>query len=79
MTNVGSFEGLATLVLIFIVTCVLLRRVRALRPLTEEWKTSGPLSLLHKASVIGLRLKPAVAGLCFSLGSYILFFKRSAK
>jgi len=75
MTNVGSFEGLASLGLVFITTCVLLRRVRALQSLTEfhHW------SITRKASAIGLRLKPAVALACFLLGSYILFFKKAAK
>lgn len=75
MTNVSSFEGLATVVLVFICSCAHVRRVKALRPLTTLTLT-GPLSLFHKASVIGLRLKEAVGCICIFLGFYILFLKR---
>jgi hypothetical protein len=71
MTNVSSFEGLIASILIFICTCTLFRRVKAMKSLTNEWNY-GPLSLLHKASVIGLRLKLPVAIACVAVGTYVL-------
>ena len=75
MTNVTSFEGLLSFFLIFICTCTFLRRVKALRGLTNEWKNFGPLSILHKASVVGFRLKVPVAVACTVLAGYILIHK----
>lgn len=72
MTNVSTFEGLLSVVLVFICSCVHIRRVRALKFITLTWNHYGPLSIFHKASVIGLRLSVVVALLCFSLAIYIL-------
>ena len=52
MTNASNFEGLLSLVLIFIASCVHINRVKALKPiLSTEFKNYGPLSIFHKASV----------------------------
>ena len=75
MTNVASFEGLLSVCLIFICACTFLRRVKALRGITNEWQKLGPLSILHKASVVGFRLKIPVALACTVLAGYILFHK----
>ena len=72
MTNVTTLEGLLSVVLVFICSCVHIRRVRALKFMTLSWNHYGPLSILHKASVIGIRLSVGVAALCFSLAIYIL-------
>jgi len=72
MTNVTTLEGLLSVVLIFICSCVHIRRVRALKFITLSWNQFGPLSIFHKASVIGIRLSPVVAVLCFALAVYIL-------
>ena len=57
MTNASSFEGMLSCVLIFIISCVHLRRIRALKPLVLSTKQFGPLSIIYKASVFGVRLK----------------------
>ena len=72
MTNVERFEGLLSCVLIFICSCALVKRVRAFKSLLN-WKQFGPLSIFHKASVIGLRLKKQTAIACVVLALYMLF------
>lgn len=71
MTNVSSLEGLIACVLIFICSCALIRRVRSLKSMIN-WKQFGPLSIFHKASVIGTRLKVQIALGCAVLAIYIL-------
>ena len=72
MTNVSTFEGLLSVVLVFICSCVHIRRLRALKFITLTWNHYGPLSIFHKASVIGLRLSIVVGAACFALALYIL-------
>ena len=73
MTNVSTFEGLLSCVLIFICSCVHLRRVKALKPvINNALKQFGPLSIFHKASVIGIRLQVPIGVLCISLAVYII-------
>jgi hypothetical protein len=72
MTNVTSLEGLMAVVLVFICSCVHIRRVRALKFITLSWNHYGPLSIFHKASVIGIRLSVSVASLCFALALYVV-------
>ncbi len=71
-TNISTLEGLSSLVLVFICSCVFLRRVRALKSIALQWKPFGPLSIFHKASVIGQRLSSFVATLCVILAIYVL-------
>jgi hypothetical protein len=71
MTNASSLEGLVSLVFVFICSCALLRRVKSLKSILS-WKQFGPLSIFHKASVIGRRLKYQIALGCLILGFYIL-------
>lgn len=71
MTNVSSLEGLLACVIVFICSCALVKRVRAFRSIIG-WKQFGPLSIFHKASVIGLRLKIQIAIACVVLGLYVL-------
>ena len=72
MTNVSTLEGLLTVVLIFICSCVHIRRVRALKFITSTWTHYGPLSIFHKASVIGIRLSLVVALLCFGVALCVI-------
>ena len=73
MTNVSTFEGLLSCVLIFICSCAHLRRVKALKPLINNAvKQFGPLSIFHKASVIGLRLQVPIGILCITVAIYII-------
>ncbi len=74
MTNVSSFEGLASVFLVAICTCAHLVRVRPLKPITDLW--IGPFNIFRKAAIIGLRLKGTIAAAGFLLAFYILFFKR---
>jgi hypothetical protein len=71
MTNVSSLEGLVSLVFVFICSCALIRRVKVFRSILT-WRQFGPLSIFHKASVIGKRLKYQIALGCILLGLYIL-------
>jgi hypothetical protein len=71
MTNATSLEGLLSLVLVFISSCALIRRVKSFRSILN-WKQFGPLSIFHKASVIGRRLRYQMAIVCFGLALYIL-------
>jgi hypothetical protein len=73
MTNVSSFEGLASVFLVALCTCVHLVRIKSLKPITDLW--IGPLSLFRKAAVLGLRLKVAIGALCLALAFFILFIK----
>lgn len=73
MTNISSFEGLLSCVLIFICSCTHIRRVRALKPMVHSaLKQYGPLSIFHKASVIGVRLQVPIALCCIAVAIYIL-------
>jgi hypothetical protein len=73
MTNLSSFEGLLSCVLIFICSCTHIRRVRALKPMINSaLKQFGPLSIFHKASVIGIRLQVQIALLALIIAIYIL-------
>ena len=73
MTNVSTFEGLLSCVLIFICSCAHLRRVKALKPLINNAvKQFGPLSIFHKASVIGLRLQVPIGILCITVAIYVI-------
>ena len=73
MTNVSTFEGLLSCVLIFVCSCAHLRRVRALKPvINSALKQFGPLSIFHKASVIGIRLQVPISLSCIALAIYIL-------
>ena len=73
MTNVSTIEGLISCVLVFITTCVHIRRIRALKPIINSAvKQFGPLSIIHKASVIGIRLQIPVGIVCIILGLFIL-------
>jgi hypothetical protein len=73
MTNVSTFEGLLSCVLIIICSCAHIRRVRALKPvINSALKQYGPLSIIHKASVIGLRLQIPISIICVVLAVYIL-------
>lgn len=73
MTNASNFEGLLSLVLIFVASCVHVYRVKALKPiLSTDFKQYGPLSIFHKASVVGIRLKWPISILCAALAIYIL-------
>lgn len=73
MTNVSTFEGLLSCVLVFICTCAHIRRVRALKSvINSALKQFGPLSIFHKASVIGLRLQFQISFCCIVLAIYIL-------
>ena len=71
MTNIYSLEGLLSFVLIFIFSCTLIRRIKVLKSITD-WKNLGILSIFHKASVIGTRLKLPVMLLCIILAIFIL-------
>jgi hypothetical protein len=71
MTNVSSLEGLLSCVLIFICSCALIRRVKVLKSVLN-WKQFGPLSIFHKAAVIGTRLKLYVSLGCTILAVYVL-------
>lgn len=71
MTNVSSLEGLISLVLVFICSCALIRRVRSIRSILN-WQHFGPLSIFHKASVIGIRLKHQIAIACVVLAVYVI-------
>eukprot|EP01033_Poteriospumella_lacustris_P013078 gene13078-gene13961 len=71
MTNVSSLEGLVALVLVFICSCALIRRVRSVRGILS-WRQFGPLSIFHKASVVGIRLKFQIALICVGLSIYLL-------
>ncbi len=71
MTNVSSLEGLIALVLIFISSCALIRRVRSVRGILS-WRQFGPLSIFHKASVVGIRLKYQISFICIGLAIYLL-------
>ena len=73
MTNASNFEGLMALVFIIIASCVHVYRVKALKPiLATAFKRYGPLSIFHKASVVGIRLKWPISFLCMILSFYIL-------
>ena len=73
MTNVSTIEGLISCVLVFISTCVHIRRIRALKPIINSAvKQFGPLSIFHKASVIGMRLQIPIGIICVVLGLFIL-------
>ncbi len=71
MTNVGTLEGLTAMVLVFICSCALIKRVRPIRGILT-WRQFGPLSIFHKASVIGIRLKKQIAAACIVLAIYII-------
>lgn len=71
MTNASSLEGFITLVLIFISSCALIRRVRSVRNILN-WQNFGPLSIFHKAAIIGIRLKYQISLICCVLAFYIL-------
>lgn len=73
MTNVSTPEGLISCVLVFICSCAHIRRIRALKPIINSAvKQFGPLSIFHKASVIGMRLQIPVGIICVTLALYIL-------
>ena len=73
MTNVADLEGFVACVLIFICSCAHIRRVRALKPFIKSaLKQFGPLSIFHKASVIGLRLQIPIGLACVIVALYIL-------
>lgn len=71
MTNVSSLEGLLSCVIIFIISCALVRRVKVLKSIIS-WKDFGILSIFHKGSVIGTRLKVQISISCILLAIYIL-------
>jgi hypothetical protein len=57
MTNITTAEGLLSCVLVFICSCTLVRRVKVMQPvLSSLVKQFGPLSIVHKASILGQRL-----------------------
>ena len=72
MTNISNFEGLVSLVIVFIASCVHLRRVKAISPYILM-HTSGPLSIFRKGAIIGDRLKNHVSTIALGLALYILF------
>lgn len=73
MTNATNIEGLISIVLIFVASCVHVNRVKALKPiLSTDLKLMGPLSIFHKASVVGIRLKWPISIFCAILAFYIL-------
>jgi hypothetical protein len=71
MTNLANLEGLFACILVFAISCVHVRRIRVLKRFVES-KQYGPTSILHKASVIGIRLQLQIALLAAGLGFYIL-------
>ena len=71
MTNISNLDGLIAGLLVFICSCVMLRRLKAMQSLFMR-QQFGPLSVLHKASVIGTRLATPIALACFSLAIYII-------
>ena len=71
MTNISNLDGLIAALLVFVCSCVMLRRVKAMQPLFMR-QQFGPLSVLLKASVIGTRLATPIAFACFALALYIL-------
>jgi hypothetical protein len=73
MTNATNFEGFFACVLIFICTCVHLRRVKSLKQIINSYfKQFGPLSIFHKSSVLGIRLQIPIAIICITLSIYII-------
>ena len=66
MTNAYSFEGLLACVLVFICSCVHIRRVRSLKHFIVDNKCNGFFSIFYKASVIGLRLQAIIRISLFS-------------
>ncbi len=72
MTNISSFEGLLSVIIVFIISCVHLSRVKALNPYIMTQKF-GALSIFHKGAILGTRLKKYVCIIAIILSLYILF------
>ena len=73
MTNASDFEGLLSVVIVAICTCVHIRRAHALR----EWFLSGgPHAFvtrgIKKTSVIALKLQTPIAIICLALSVIVL-------
>jgi hypothetical protein len=71
MTNASDFEGFLALALVFVCTCVHLRRVPALRGFFLS-SPSVVSSLLRKTSTIGVKFQVHVALLCALMAVLIL-------
>lgn len=72
MTNISNLDGLIAGLLVFVCSCVMLRRVKAMQTLFMR-QQFGPLSVLHKASVIGTRLATPIACIAIALAVYIIW------
>jgi hypothetical protein len=72
MTNISSVGGLLCCILLFICSCVHIRRVKALKHMLVLAKESGPFSIFHKASVVGIRLQVQLGISCIILAIFIL-------
>jgi hypothetical protein len=73
MTNASNLEGLVVIVLVFIATCVHINRIKRLKQIfSTSFKRLGPLSIFHKASVIGIRLMYPISFLSMMLAIYIV-------
>lgn len=71
MTNLSNLDGLLSCILVLICSCVFLRRVKAMEWLFAK-NQFGPVSLLHKASVIGSRLATPLACAATALAIVII-------
>lgn len=72
MTNISNLEGLFSVIIVFIISCVHLSRVKALNPYIMTQK-SGALSVFYKGAILGTRLKNYVCLIAIILSLYILF------
>ena len=66
--------GLIACSVVFCCTCVHARRVKVLKPYVDGFKT-GPLSIMYKASVIGVRQQRPIMAVGLVLAAYILLLR----
>jgi hypothetical protein len=74
MTNASDFEGLLSLMLVFVCSCVHIRRVPRLRAVVVKPATPAPLlgvAVLRTAKVV-LRHRRVVAFLCAAVSFLVL-------
>lgn len=72
MTNTSDFEGFLALVLVFICTCVHLRRVPALKEFFLSSRDSVVSNMLRKTSVLGIKFQVPITLSCIVVAILVL-------
>jgi hypothetical protein len=72
MTSVSDFEGFLSLILVFICTCVHIRRIPFLRNYFLNSKHSVVSQLLKRASAVGLKFQWTIGAICVALSILVL-------